>query len=282
MASNAGKALPGCQQRYAHLDRNWFRSGKSKRHDGLTRNLCNNDCRYEGAYHKGIRQGSGVYRYGKNNEGGVYMGEWLQGKMNGCGFMLYPDGEHYIGLCSFALVCALLYWSVLFSSHWSVLFSSHWSVLFCDHFLTPPKRPVSTLLVIYAPEGFQKSVQLPGPRLTWPLAQVTGRKTSSTALVSMCGALALVMFQAISMRYEAASPFAILCYSLLFFAILCWPTPPHHTLLSVTSVNQMILCIKSCVLSLVYQVPFPPLCSCVLWDKQGKRGYLTSMCRGYL
>lgn len=53
--------------------------------------------RYEGAYHKGIRQGSGVYRYGKDMEGGVYMGEWLQGKMNGCGFMLYPDGEHYIG-----------------------------------------------------------------------------------------------------------------------------------------------------------------------------------------
>lgn len=26
------------------------------------------------------------------------MGEWLQGKMHGAGFMLYPDGEHYIGI----------------------------------------------------------------------------------------------------------------------------------------------------------------------------------------
>jgi len=162
-----------------------------------------------------------------------------------------------IGLRSFILVCALLHWSVLFSSHWSVLFSSHWSVLFCDHFLTPPKRPVSTLLVIYAPEGFQKSVQLPGPRLTWPLAQVTGRKTSSTALVSMCGALALVMFQAISMRYEAASPFAILCYSLLFFAILCYSllahtTAPHFALCNICESNDLVyqvLCIKSCVSS---------------------------------
>ena len=53
--------------------------------------------RYEGAYHKGVRQGSGIYKYGNGMEGGVYMGEWIQGKMNGQGFMLYPDGEHYIG-----------------------------------------------------------------------------------------------------------------------------------------------------------------------------------------
>jgi len=29
---------------------------------------------------------------------------------------------------------------------------------------------------------------------------------------------------------------------------------------------------------ILYQVPFPPLYSCVLWGNQGKRGYLTSMC----
>eukprot|EP00802_Teleaulax_amphioxeia_P007860 Tamp_07868.p1 GENE.Tamp_07868~~Tamp_07868.p1 ORF type:complete len:289 (+),score=49.99 Tamp_07868:1406-2272(+) len=62
--------------------------------------------RYEGAYHKGIRQGSGIYTYGSaaaGNQGGVYMGEWLQGKMHGAGFMLYPDGEHYIGDWKFDL-----------------------------------------------------------------------------------------------------------------------------------------------------------------------------------
>jgi hypothetical protein len=32
-----------------------------------------------------------------SHAGGVYMGEWIQGKMHGQGFMLYPDGEHYIG-----------------------------------------------------------------------------------------------------------------------------------------------------------------------------------------
>ena len=52
--------------------------------------------RYEGAYHEGVRQGTGVYKYG--NDGGVYMGEWMQGKMNGKGFLLYSDGEHYVGL----------------------------------------------------------------------------------------------------------------------------------------------------------------------------------------
>jgi len=106
LSSNASK-------HYAHLYRNWFWSGKSKRHDGLSRNLCNNDCTYEGAYHKGIRQGSGVYRYGKNNEGGVYMGEWLEGKMHGCGFMLYPHAQHYIRLSSFPHMnlCSSLFFS---------------------------------------------------------------------------------------------------------------------------------------------------------------------------
>jgi hypothetical protein len=53
-------------------------------------------CRYEGAYFQGMRQGTGVYHYAGAN-GGVYIGEWLKGRMNGLGLILYPDGEYYIG-----------------------------------------------------------------------------------------------------------------------------------------------------------------------------------------
>lgn len=43
-----------------------------------------------------MRQGTGVYYYA-GNDGGIYIGEWLRGKMNGHGMMMYPDGEYYIG-----------------------------------------------------------------------------------------------------------------------------------------------------------------------------------------
>jgi hypothetical protein len=52
---------------------------------------------FEGAYHAGLRHGTGVYRYGKGQKGSVYMGEWLMGVMNGAGLMYYHDGEHYMG-----------------------------------------------------------------------------------------------------------------------------------------------------------------------------------------
>ncbi len=53
-------------------------------------------CRYEGAYLQSMRQGTGVYYYA-GSQGGVYIGEWLKGRMNGQGLILYPDGEYYIG-----------------------------------------------------------------------------------------------------------------------------------------------------------------------------------------
>jgi hypothetical protein len=52
--------------------------------------------RYEGGYFHGQRQGSGVYRYAGKG-GGVYLGEWLNGQMDGHGMMMYPDGEFYVG-----------------------------------------------------------------------------------------------------------------------------------------------------------------------------------------
>jgi hypothetical protein len=52
--------------------------------------------RYEGGYFRGQRQGSGVYRYAGKG-GGVYLGEWLNGQMDGHGMMMYPDGEFYVG-----------------------------------------------------------------------------------------------------------------------------------------------------------------------------------------
>ena len=52
--------------------------------------------RYEGGYFRGQRQGTGVYRYAGKG-GGVYLGEWLNGQMDGHGMMLYPDGEMYLG-----------------------------------------------------------------------------------------------------------------------------------------------------------------------------------------
>jgi len=52
--------------------------------------------RYEGGYFQSQRQGSGIYFYAGPN-GGVYMGEWLRGRMHGHGLMVYPDGEYYLG-----------------------------------------------------------------------------------------------------------------------------------------------------------------------------------------
>ena len=52
--------------------------------------------RYEGGYFSNMRQGSGIYFYA-GEEGGVYMGEWLRGKMHGHGLIVYPDGEYYLG-----------------------------------------------------------------------------------------------------------------------------------------------------------------------------------------
>jgi len=60
--------------------------------------------RYEGMYFGGVRQGTGTYFYagGFDDEmkpvpGGVYMGEWLKGKMHGKGILSYTDGEYFVG-----------------------------------------------------------------------------------------------------------------------------------------------------------------------------------------
>lgn len=60
--------------------------------------------RYEGTYYGGNRQGTGCYVYaggvdedGKFVPGGVFLGEWLKGRMHGCGILSYTDGEYYVG-----------------------------------------------------------------------------------------------------------------------------------------------------------------------------------------
>ena len=60
--------------------------------------------RYEGMYFGGVRQGTGTYFYAGGYDedgipmpGGVYMGEWLKGKMHGYGILSYSDGEYYVG-----------------------------------------------------------------------------------------------------------------------------------------------------------------------------------------
>ena len=60
--------------------------------------------RYEGMYFGGSRQGTGSYFYAggfdeddKPVPGGVYLGEWLKGKMHGLGILSYSDGEYYVG-----------------------------------------------------------------------------------------------------------------------------------------------------------------------------------------
>eukprot|EP00960_Hanusia_phi_P038962 753676-Hanusia_phi.AAC.15 len=54
---------------------------------------------YEGTYFAGLRQGIGIYKYAARGDkaGGVYMGEWMRGCMNGKGVLTYEDGEFYIG-----------------------------------------------------------------------------------------------------------------------------------------------------------------------------------------
>ena len=60
--------------------------------------------RYEGMYFGGCRQGTGIYFYAGGQDedgnpipGGVYLGEWLKGKMHGMGVLAYSDGEYYVG-----------------------------------------------------------------------------------------------------------------------------------------------------------------------------------------
>ena len=60
--------------------------------------------RYEGMYFGGNRQGTGSYFYaggvdedGKPVPGGVFLGEWLKGRMHGSGILSYSDGEYYVG-----------------------------------------------------------------------------------------------------------------------------------------------------------------------------------------
>ena len=55
-------------------------------------------------YFGGVRQGTGTYFYAGGYDedgipmpGGVYMGEWLKGKMHGYGILSYSDGEYYVG-----------------------------------------------------------------------------------------------------------------------------------------------------------------------------------------
>ena len=60
--------------------------------------------RYEGMYFGGNRQGTGTYFYAggidedmKPVPGGIFLGEWLKGRMHGFGVLSYSDGEYYVG-----------------------------------------------------------------------------------------------------------------------------------------------------------------------------------------
>jgi hypothetical protein len=60
--------------------------------------------RYEGMYFAGNRQGTGSYTYaggvdedGQMMPGGIFLGDWLKGRMHGKGILAYTDGEYFIG-----------------------------------------------------------------------------------------------------------------------------------------------------------------------------------------
>ena len=46
--------------------------------------------RYEGTKYNSMRHGKGVFYY---NEGGKYIGQWKENKMNGRGVLYYPNNE---------------------------------------------------------------------------------------------------------------------------------------------------------------------------------------------
>jgi hypothetical protein len=52
--------------------------------------------RYRGNYKQGQRHGHGVLKLSEESAAG-YVGEWIEGKRNGYGIQIFPDGDQYYG-----------------------------------------------------------------------------------------------------------------------------------------------------------------------------------------
>lgn len=69
-------------------------NNKGEKHGEGVMTWSNGDV-FKGSFHYDKRRGHGALEF--NQDGGEYVGEWLDDKMHGCGTRRYPNGDIYVG-----------------------------------------------------------------------------------------------------------------------------------------------------------------------------------------